>query len=339
MNRKIKYAIWLVISIVIFLCIGLGYVLFAVDTSQSFPKPIYVEIPSGANTNRVAKILRDNKLLKYPKIFVYTAMITGMDKKIRAGRFRFDEPISLWELIKKLSRGGSFDIAITVPEGFTIYKIAGLVHRELGIDSIEFIAECQNKELLRKLKIPGPTAEGFLFPETYDFPEGIDADSIISIMFGEFRRRWKPRYSARAESLKLSLLDVVTLASIIESEAHRKSEQPIISSVYHNRLKLGMMLQADPTTIYGLKKFDKPLTLKDLDSDSPYNTYRHFGLPPGPICNPGEDAIRAALYPDSTDYLYFVSRRDGTHIFSKTIQEHHKAIERVKKLIRTKSKS
>ena len=339
MNRKIKYAIWLVISIVIFLCIGLGYVLFAVDTSQSFPKTIYVEIPSGASTNRVANILRDNKLLKYPKIFVYTAMITGMDKKIRAGRFRFDEPISLWELIKKLSRGGSFDIAITVPEGFTIYKIAGIVHRELGIDSIEFIAECQNKELLRKLKIPGPTAEGFLFPETYDFPEGIDADSIISIMFGEFRRRWKPQYSARAESLKFSLLDVVTLASIIESEAHRKSEQPIISSVYHNRLKLGMMLQADPTAIYGLKKFDKPLTLKDLDSDSPYNTYRHFGLPPGPICNPGEDAIRAALYPDSTDYLYFVSRRDGTHIFSKTIQEHHKAIERVKKLIRTKSKS
>ena len=336
--KKIKYWFWIVLLVIILLCSELGYILFAVDTSQSFPKPIYVEIPSGANTYDVAQILVNNRLLKHPRIFVYVSRITGIDKKIRAGRFRFEQPVSLWNLVKKLSRGGSFDITITIPEGFTIYEIAGLIQRKFAIDSVEFIADCQNTKILHKFHIHGPTIEGFLFPETYNIPKGIDADSIISIMFGEFSKRWKKEYSARAKNLKFSMLDVVTLASIIESEAHRKSEQSIISSVYHNRLKIGMMLQADPTTIYGLRKFDKPLIFKDLDDDSPYNTYRHFGLPPGPICNPGEDAIYAALYPDSTDYIYFVSRRDGTHIFSKTIQEHHKAIAMVKKIIRQKSK-
>jgi len=254
-----------------------------------------------------------------------------MHKKIRAGRFPFEKPMSTWEILRKITRGGSFDVPITIPEGFTIYQIAGLIE-QLGIDSIAFLASCNDSVLLDRIGIPGPTAEGFLFPETYHIPRGIDIDSIIAIMFYEFQSRWKPQYIARAESIKMSMLQVTILASIIEAEAHVKHEQPIISSVYHNRMRIGMMLQADPTTIYGMKKFDRPLLLKDLDNDSPYNTYRRFGLPPGAICNPGEDAIRAALYPDSTEFIYFVSRRDGTHIFSKTISEHHRAIQQVKRL-------
>jgi len=260
-----------------------------------------------------------------------------MHKKIRAGRFKFERPVSVMKLVRILTRGGSFDIKITIPEGYTIYNIAGLLHRELGIDSVSFLASCKDSAVLNKLNIPGPTAEGFLFPETYSIPKEISPDSIISIMFNEFQRRWTDEYQVRADSLGFSKLEIITLASIIEAEAHQKEEQTIISSVYHNRIKLNMLLQADPTTIYGLRKFDKPLILTDLDDDSPYNTYRHAGLPPGPICNPGEDAIYAALYPDSTDYLYFVSRRDGTHIFSKTIQQHHRAIQTVKKLMRNKS--
>lgn len=312
--------------------------LFAVDTSTALREPVYVEISAGMSTRDVAKALVGAGLLRHPKLFCIAARLMGFDRRLRAGRFRFDAPESVWGLIKRLSRGGSFDIQVTIPEGFTIFEIAGLLQRSLGIDSVAFVAACCDTALLGRLGIPGPTAEGFLFPETYMIPKGVSPESVIAIMFGEFRRRWKPQYSARAESLGMSVLDVVTLASIIEAEAHVKREQRIISSVYHNRLRLGMMLQADPTTIYGLRKFDKPLTLADLDSDSPYNTYRHFGLPPGPICNPGEDAIVAALYPDTTEYLYFVSRRDGTHIFSKTVQEHHRAIEHVKALLRRRGR-
>jgi len=327
--------------VIAFICailsgLWIGYLLFSVDTSISFDSPIYVEIPYGIGTRQVAKIFVDSEILKNPKIFVITALVTGRDKEIRAGRFRFERPLSVWQLIKNITRGGSFDISITIPEGFTIYAISGIVQKELGIDSVAFLAACRDTTLLKKIGIPGPTAEGFLFPETYNIPQGIEKDSLICIMFAEFIKRWSPEYQTYAASLGMSLLEIVTLASIIEAEAYVKSEQTVISSVYHNRLKIGMMLQADPTTIYGLKKFDKPLLLVDLDDDSPYNTYRRLGLPPGPICNPGEDAIRATLLPDSTEYLYFVSRRDGTHIFSRTIQEHHKAIREVKKIINRK---
>ena len=307
---------------------------FVSDTSQVYDNPRFVEIPPGATTQTVAQILAEKGLLKHPTLFVICARITGRDKKLRAGRFRIDHSMSVWELLRHLTRGGSFDVRVTVPEGFTIFKIAGLVQRELGIDSLEFLRACRDTQLLRRLKIPGPTAEGYLFPETYYFPQGISADSVISTMYAEFKKHWKPEYSARAESLGMSINEVITLASIIEAEAHEKFEQPIISSVYHNRLAKGMKLQADPTTIYGLRKFDRPLSLKDLEDTSAYNTYRYFGLPPGPICNPGDSAIYYALYPDSTDYLYFVSRRDGTHIFSRTLKEHHRAIHSVKKLLR-----
>jgi len=330
-----------IILVLLFLLIlaslWVGYQLFAIDTSISFVSPFYIEIPAGASTQQIKSILIDAGLLRNPGLFTYTARITGLHKEIRAGRFRFDKPVSTWQLLQILTSGGSFDIQITIPEGFTIYEIAGTMQNNLGIDSLAFLVACSNSDLLKKIGIPGPTTEGFLFPETYNIPRGIRPDSIISMMYGEFNRRWKPEFNRQAISMGMSCFEVVVLASIIEEEAHEKSEQPIISSVYHNRLRIGMMLQADPTTIYGIKKFDKPLLLIDLDSDSPYNTYRHFGLPPGPICNPGLGAIRAAMNPDSTDYFYFVSRRDGTHIFSKTIQEHHRAIQRIKKLIKSKS--
>lgn len=334
-HSKFLNSVIILLSVIIFIFVLLvAYRLFAVDTSLAFSKPVLVDIPSGASTAQVARFLVKAGVLKYPTIFVFTARITGKHKQIRAGRFSFSRPLSTWQILVKITRGGSFDVSITIPEGFNIFEIAGLVEEKLNIDSVAFIAACADTQLLKRLNIYGPTAEGFLFPETYHIPLGLGADSVISIMHNEFVRRWRPQYTARTESLKMEMLAVVTLASIIEKEAHIKEEQTVISSVYHNRLRLGMMLQADPTTIYGLRKFNSPLLLKDLDSDSPYNTYRYFGLPPGPICNPGEDAIIAALYPDSTEYLYFVSRRDGTHIFSETIQQHHRAIRQVKQMLR-----
>ena len=331
MHKK-SMKIWLsgLFFLAYFAAVTTAYQLFSVDCSVRYEKPAWVEIPSGASTPHIASILHENGILKYPHLFSVTAFATGMDKKIRAGRFRFTAPISTWQLLKEITKGGSFDFLITIPEGFTIFKIAGLMENELGIDSLEFLATCRDTSLMRKLGIPAPNAEGFLFPETYSFPCNIGADSIISLMSAEFKRRWQQGSTARSESLEMTILEIITLASIIEAEAHIKQEQPIISSVYHNRLRIGMMLQADPTTIYALRKFDQQLTLADLEYESPYNTYKRLGLPPGPICNPGVFAIESALYPDSTNYLYFVSRRDGTHIFSTTLEDHHKAVQQVK---------
>lgn len=315
----------------------ISYGIFSTDTSVFFEKPIWIVIPQGATPNKVSRILSESRLLNRPRLFVYTAKILGLDKHIRAGKFRFDYPASIWKILKIVTRGGSFDVKVTIPEGLTIWHIAGIMQRELGIDSVRFVEACKNDSLLAQKGLSAPSFEGFLFPETYNIPLNTEPDSIISIMFNEFKARWKPEYAARAESIKISIRDVITLASIIEAEAHIKGEQPIISSVYHNRLSIGMMLQADPTTIYGLRKFDTPLLLEDLSDTSSYNTYRHKGLPPGPICNPGESAIRAALFPDTTEFLYFVSRRDGTHIFSKTLNEHNSAIQYVKKLAMQKN--
>ncbi len=336
-NKYIKILIPIVSFLLCLIILSFLYSLFAVDTSVVFEKPIIVDIPPGANTSTAAEILLYEGVLHHPILFKFIARITGLHKKIRAGRFRFYRPLSVWQVLKEITKGGSFDITITVPEGFTIFQIASLVSKKLDIDSVAFIAECRDTSLLAKFGIKSPSAEGFLFPNTYRIPMGISMDSVISIMFGEFRRRWENEYTSRAESLGMTIEEIVTLASIIEAEAHVECEQKIISSVYHNRLRKGMMLQADPTTIYGLRKFDRPLLLKDLDSDSPYNTYRNFGLPPGPICNPGIGAIEAALYPDSTDFLFFVSRGDGTHIFSKTIRQHHRAIQKIKNMLRQPS--
>jgi len=316
------------------------YLVFAESSSKPFDKPIIVEIPHGATSRAVARILAENGVLLRPNLFVLVAKITGFESKLRAGYFRFKYRPSVWRCLRMLTRGGSFDVKITVPEGFTIYEIAGLAQRELGVDSVSFLQACRDTAILRKYGIDAPSMEGFLFPETYLVPKGISSESLVAIFHHEFRRRWRPEWGARAESLGLTLEQVVTLASIIEAEAHVKDEQGVISSVYHNRLKLGMPLQADPTAAYGLAKINEPVTPEDLRSKTPYNTYIYRGLPPGPICNPGEDAIKAALYPESTDYLYFVSRMDGTHIFSKTLKEHNKAINRVRRLIKVnKAKS
>jgi len=175
--------------------------------------------------------------------------------------------------------------------------------------------------------------EGYLYPETYSLPESVNASFLIDRMFKHFTSKWDEVMSQRANELRLSRAQLLTLASIIEAEAKAHWERPVIASVYHNRLRMGMLLQADPTVIYGLQSFDRPLTRADLDSStSPYNTYRYVGLPPGAICNPGIGSIYAALWPDSTDYVFFVSNEDGTHWFTRDLTEHHEAINAIRRL-------
>ncbi len=305
--------------------------LYSVPTGFEFAKPVRITIPKGASIRQISEILQKEDMIEEGWQFEAAARIFRIDRRIRAGNYSFDKPLSPIDLAKALTTGGNFDIMVPFPEGSTIFDIARIASDSVGVDSLEFLRLCFDRAMLDSFEIPGPSCEGYLFPETYSFPEGISPREMILRMHKQFKRVWDTLMFKRAKELGFSLNDVVTLSSIVEAEAHVAWEQPVIASVYENRLRRGMLLQADPTVRYALKSFGRPLTRSDLDScSSEYNTYRHKGLPPGPICNPGLGAISAVLWPDSTDYLYFVSNEDGTHWFTRTLIEHNAAIEAIR---------
>ncbi|MEJ2039528.1 MAG: endolytic transglycosylase MltG [Desulfosarcinaceae bacterium] len=228
---------------------------------------------------------------------------------------------------------------VTIPEGYTFKQIASELAR-LGLaDEQAFIDLASDPATVHDFGLEGETMEGYLFPDTYYFPKGLPAKSIMAKMVERFRQQVPREWSQRARQLGLSLYQVITLASIIEKETGDASERPLISSVFHNRLKKHMRLESDPTVIYGIKNFDGNLTRKHLTTRTPYNTYTIRGLPKGPIANPGRDAIRAALYPAQTDFLFFVSKKDSTHHFSKTIEEHNRAVRKYQLRRRPKRKT
>jgi UPF0755 protein len=211
---------------------------------------------------------------------------------------------------------------VTIPEGANLYDIAKSLGN-LGLaDPVRFLDAAASPGLVRRLGIPGATVEGFLFPDTYLLEKSMSPEDILEVMVRQFRRRFLPEWDTRAREAGFSILQLITIASIIEKEAGIDEEKPIVSAVIRKRLSLGMPLQMDPTVIYGLKRFGEELTRKDLQTPSPYNSYLNRGLPPGPIANPGGAAIKAALWPAEADYLFFVSRNDGSHRFSRTLQEH-----------------
>ncbi|RKY89252.1 endolytic transglycosylase MltG, partial [candidate division KSB1 bacterium] len=247
------------------------------------------------------------------------------NKKIRAGKFRLSKNLSNYSILLILCKGKPIDEKITIQEGLTSQKICSILKDTLEIDSTKFISLLTDKEFINELGIDADNLEGYLFPETYYFPCGISEKEIIKKMVGEFHKVFNDSLKKRARELNFSVHEIVTLASIIEGEAKIDDERNKISAVFHNRLKRRMRLQADPTIQYIIKDGPRRLLLKDLKIESPYNTYLHRGLPPGPICNPGKKSIIAALYPSCENYLYFVAKGDGSHIFSRTKKEHLKA--------------
>jgi len=230
------------------------------------------------------------------------------------------------EILEKLVKGDVVLYRLTIPEGYTMRQIADLVG-ESGVAGRDvFLKALSNRQLIAAQNIDAQSFEGYLFPDTYFFPKDVSAEKIISAMVSRFRTAMTSRRLERAQELGLSVHEVVTLAAMIEKETGAAEERPVISSVFHNRLKRGMRLESDPTVIYGIEDFDGNLTRKHLAEQTPYNTYRIKGLPAGPIANPGEAAIEAALYPADTGYLYFVARKDGTHQFSTNIRDHNRAV-------------
>ena len=287
-----------------------------------------VEIKPGMTLRQVAHSLADKKLLDEPSAFVLYAYLQGKQNHIKTGEYLLSPSVPPWKILESLTSGMGILYTVTIPEGYRITEIADLLEKKGLANKEEFIAETQNKELLEDLQITsGGSLEGYLYPETYKFTKSAGTKKIVKTMVNTFKKRvQKPELVQQANKGKLTFHEIVTLASLIEKETGLGTERKLISSVFHNRLAKKMRLQTDPTVIYAIANFDGNIRKKDLSIDSPYNTYKHHGLPPGPIASPGLDSIRAAMEPEDSDYLYFVSRKNGSHQFSTNYKDHNRAV-------------
>ncbi len=290
---------------------------------------IEVTVPAGTTFDSVLDTLVKREVVVARRRFRFYARVTGADRRIRAGRYALAPGAPWEEILEVLTSGQVMTFGMTIPEGFTIADMALRVAETVERPADSVRARLTDPEAHLRWGVPGPGLEGYLFPDTYRFARGVALDVVIEAMVRRYQTAWTGGRRARLEELEMSENQLITLASIIQAEARRVEEMPTISAVYHNRLRLGYRLQADPTVLYALGGRRERLLFAAIDSvaNHPYNTYTQRGLPPGPIAAPGEAAIHAALYPADERYLYFVARPDGSHIFNNSLEEHNRARE------------
>lgn len=285
-------------------------------------------VPPGASFGTVVDSLVARDVVRHPTLFRLYARFRGDERRVRAGRYALVTGARWDDVLATLIEGRVVTVPMTVPEGFRLPQMAPRIAQVAEVGQEEVLAALQAPDNDERYGVPGPGLEGYLFPDTYRFAAGVPVRSVIEAMALRYRQVWTPERRARLDSLGMTERELVTLASIVQAEARKNEEMPRIASVYHNRLRRGWLLQADPTVLYALGGYRERLLFAAIDSvaDNPYNTYKQPGLPPGPIGAPGEDAIDAALYPVDEPYLYFVAWPDGTHVFSRTLQEHNRAV-------------
>ncbi len=290
-----------------------------------------VEIAAGSGTRAIGDALVSSGIVRDPLTYRLAVWLSGDARRLKAGEYRFDRPMTAREVVDKIAKGEVDLIRVTFREGLTIADMAALFEAQGLGASASFREAAGNAEAINDLDPAATDLEGYLFPETYAVSRHIDAAKLVSAMVDRFRVVLTPDMREAAAARGLTLRQFVTLASIVEKETGATSERAMVAAVYANRLKIGMGLQCDPTVIYALQragKFDGNLRRDDLAFDSPYNTYKYAGLPPGPIAAPGKDALEAAAHPAENDYLYFVSRNDGTHAFASTLDEHNRNVQK-----------
>jgi len=292
------------------------------------PEATIIVIAPGTAFKHVAQQLEETGVVADARYFAWLARLEQAAGKIRTGDYMFRTAARPGEVLERLLKGDVHQYPLTIPEGLTLEEIAARLEAS-GLGSGErFLSAARDPELLKKLGIEADSAEGYLFPETYLIPKGYGEQRLIRRMVEEFRHRLPQGFQEAAAADGLTVHQLVTLASIIQKEVARVDEMPLVSAVFHNRLRIGMRLQSCPTVIYGLEEFDGNLTRKHLETYTPYNTYRFTGLPPGPISNPGSDALAAAANPADVRYLYFVARGDGSHVYSTNLRDHNAAVRR-----------
>ena len=289
----------------------------------------FVVVPPGTGSIAIGRRLVEAGVVRDDLTFRAALWWTGRARELQAGEYLFDRPMAALEVVEKIARGDVFVRRITFPEGLTIAEMAEVYEtRGFGASSA-FIEAASAPSAIRDIDSAASDLEGYLFPETYALPRGAPASSLIAMMVARFRAVYDDELAGRAEAQGLNVRQVTTLASLVEKETGQSSERPLVAAVYRNRLAVGMGLQADPTVVYALRlarRYTGNIRRQDLAIDSPYNTYRYAGLPPGPIAAPGEASLRAALMPAAVNYLYFVSRNDGSHAFARTLVEHNRNV-------------
>ncbi len=303
---------------------------------ERLAQPVTIVIESGTGTRELARRLASEGVINEPESLVRAARLTGTDRSLQAGRYRLPGGESILGVLARFVNGGTLDELVTIPEGLRAKQVAAIVAREAEVDSAAFMDLLTDPSFIASVlggepgspdvQEPLPDSlDGYLLPETYNIYYQMPAEEVVRLMVRHFTDLWNAELSAPARSLGMSRLEVVTLASIIEREAVAAEERPIISAVFHNRLKRGMRLESCATVLFALGRYKPRLYERDLQVDSPYNTYRIRGLPPGPIANAGAASLIAAVRPAEETFLYFVARGDGTHTFSRTFQEHIRA--------------
>ena len=322
------------------LCVFLALILGAggwwiysqvVEPYRGYSEPeVFVDIPPGSSTASIGNRLVDAGVVRDARTFQVGLWISGRSRSLRAGEYRFDAPLHALDVIDKIARGDVYRRRLTFREGLTIPEMAQVFEERGFGNAADFRKAAENAALILDLD-PGATdLEGYLFPETYALPRGTTAAAVVAQMVDAFKNALTAEIRSNATTAGLSVRQLVTLASLVEKETGTASERPLVAAVYANRLKIGMAMQADPTVIYALQKagtYTGNLRRDDLQFDSPYNTYRYPGLPPGPIAAPGKASLEAAAKPADVDYLYFVSKNDGSHVFASSLEEHNRNVQ------------
>ncbi len=287
-----------------------------------------VSFPPGSGIRTLASDLKAGGVIRSSWHFVLLTRLRGDAHHLKAGDYRFNDAMTPDVILRKIVAGEVDYRKFTLPEGYSMYQAAELLEQKGYFKKEAFLEKCRDKALLLRLGLHEASVEGYLYPATYNLSRGGGEEQLLEQMVGQFNKNYAAVKEARQEGSRFSLHEIVTLASIIEKEAVSADEKPLISSVFHNRLRIGMPLQSDPTAVYGVRAFSGKVSKADIQRQSPYNTYLNKGLSPGPIGNPGIDAVTAAMNPAKSDFLYFVARQDGTHQFSKNLADHNRAVAR-----------
>jgi len=326
LQQKPYFLIILLLRITLLFLLGWYLFCLLVPTgSGSVVRDVYFQ--PGSSIKKLAAELESAGIIRCSSHFVLAGRLRGQAHRLQAGYYRVNDSMTTGEILRKIVSGDVDFRRFTLPEGYSIYQAAELLDQQGHFKKAAFLDACRSTELLSRLKISASSAEGYLFPATYNLPHQFSEEQLVALMVEKFEKE----FAALETGVKkggFSRHEILTLASMIEKEAVTSDEKPLIASVFHNRLRIGMPLQSDPTAVYGVRAFAGKVSKADILRSSPYNTYHIKGLPPGPIGNPGREALQAALHPAESGFLYFVARKNGTHQFSRSLDEHNRAVAR-----------